>query len=245
MLFRSVIAALAAGTAMFVASVGMHLSIFGWHAYRWMYDEVPGFDRLRSPFRFSVGVQLAIIVLVALAAAAVVRWRHPAGLFLTLGFALLVALETVPFGAALERVPATTQFDWVQYLEGAPAGVVAMVPFPDSGYGAAFRSTTVAMLAALHHGHPIVNGYTGFFPDQFDRPASDGGLWYAMDDFPDRCGAEQLQRRNVQYLVVERAWYSQARAQRLLELGYRMVFNGRNDVVLRDSMEYRYQHECA
>ena len=95
---------------------------------------MPGFDRLRSPFRFSVGVQIAIIVLVALAATAVVKWRRPAGVILTLGFALLVVLESVPFGAQLERVPATKQLDWVQYLERAPAGVVAMVPFPDSAF---------------------------------------------------------------------------------------------------------------
>ncbi len=249
---RVVAAALGMAVVMFTASIGLHLSLFGGKPYRWLYDYAPGFDRLRSPFRYSVGVQIALIVLVALAATAapiVLGNRHrPTAVILVYGLALLIVLEGVPFNAPLQRVPATEQLDWVRYLKAAPPAAVAMVPFPASSSAASFESTAVSMLAALHHRNPIVNGYTGLFPRQpneYDASAKDGGLKIAMDEFPDRCGTEQLQRRGVRYVVVERSWYTQTRALRLLDFGYRIAFNGRNAVVLRDSMKYRFHDECA
>ncbi len=242
---RIVTALLTASGVMFTFSLGLHLSIRGWKPYRMLYDHVPGFDRLRSPFRYSVGVQLCLVMLAAFALARLCTWRPRGGTLFAVGSILLVTLDVVPFGAALTTVPNVASMGWVKYLERAPRGTIAMVPFPPTGHVGDFLDTTVGMLAGLEHGHPMVNGYTGLFPAEFDAPATSGGLWSAMDDFPSWCGAEQLHQRKVVYLVAARAWFTPARAAAIDSLGYRELFRDRTAVVLRDTMQYRLTDECA
>ena len=233
-----------------VLSLGFHLAVFGWHPYAVLYDHVPGFDRLRSPFRFSVIVQ---VVLVSLSAFALQRFWHLksiAGKFLSVGVTALAVLAAVPMGLgasngprltgmATTAVPVVERFDWVRYLAEAPPGVVAMVPFPVSGAAKDSVDTTVAMLAALVHHHPIVNGYTGLFPPGFDP------LWTAMDHFSSRCAVEKLHERNVRYLVIAHDWFGPNSDAHLQDLGYRMIFDGETRTIYEDVQHFRFRNECS
>lgn len=44
-----------------VGSIGARLSIRGWRPWWTIADRLPGFDRMRSPFRFAMLAQLALI----------------------------------------------------------------------------------------------------------------------------------------------------------------------------------------
>jgi hypothetical protein len=199
-----------------------------WRPYSLLYDHVPGFDRLRSPFRFTVGAQIALIGLAALGVAGLWRWRANVGRVLAIAFVSLSLLETVHFGVRLEATRDATRTDWVQWLERRPGGAVAMVPFPNGPSADDYADTTVAMLAGLEHGHPLVNGYTGLFPDDYANE-----LFGAMASFPDDLSATLLAQRRTRYLVARRDWLTAARLEQLRAYGYAPVFGGRDRVVLR------------
>lgn len=242
---RLVVALVSMTLTMFVLSLGLRFSILGWHPYRVLYDDVSGFDRLRSPFRFSVGVQLGLAMLSSLTIVAIWRWRWAAGRIIIFVRVLLIFFEVVPLGAARVRAPEPSRQPWVQYLRTARAGNVAMIPFPIDSHASSFQGTVVAMLASLDHHHPLVNGYSGFFPQQFDRETTPAGLWSAMDGFPSWCGLEALHQRKVVYVVAQRAWYSAARAESLNELGYSEVAGDSDMIVLRDTKHYEIRNECG
>jgi hypothetical protein len=185
-----------AGVAV-VASLGLRLDLGGFHPYELLRDHMPGYENLRSPFRFAVLLQVALVPLAALGLDAV--WRRaslggpPVALALV-GFGLL---EVLALPVPLVDVP-DAHDDWVDFLQDAPPGVVAMVPFP-SGRGVdAFEPTVESMLAGLEHGHPLVNGYSGLFPASHDQ------LWEEMDTFPDADSRSALEDAGVRYVVVDR-----------------------------------------
>ena len=115
--------------------------------------------------------------------------------------ACLAVLEVVPFGAMLARFPsAALNEPWVTWLQAHPGGAVAMAPPETSGQARAFEPIALAMLQGLRHGHPLANGYSGFFPPAATR------LTQLLRRFPDRECMKALERRSVRYVVAERAW---------------------------------------
>jgi hypothetical protein len=87
---------------------------------------------------------------------------------------------------------------WIDWLAQQPAGAVAMLPPNMSGKTKDYVDTTVYMLQGLRHGHPIVNGYSGFFP-----PASDH-MVDALREFPSTFCLDALRQTHVRYAVVDR-----------------------------------------
>ena len=263
-------AALFCGTGIaiaFVLSLGLHLSILGWHPYELVRARVPGFAELRSPFRAAVLVQALLLPLAGVtldrlwsfvrsapvadsdepAAAAVVldktgndetpgaserepvvaavavgagvagtaggseppartgpplgddpetplevwseddRTPEPApgdepvparrGRFWWLAVALtvLAIVEVWPVPQKLVDAPTIgTGTDWVDFLAaqtdpGHGDGSVVMLPFPTDRNYISFEDTTRWMLAGLDHGHPLLNGYSGLFPPEYER----------------------------------------------------------------------------
>lgn len=98
---------------------------------------------------------------------------------------------------------------WIRWLASQPPKPLAMTPFPASGQSRAYEPTTVAMLQAFGHGHPLVNGYSGFFPSSYLASR------YAMQKFPDDESVGLLIKSGAVYLVIERDWLTPARSARL------------------------------
>jgi hypothetical protein len=87
-----------------------------------------------------------------------------------------------------------------------------------------YADTTTAMLLGLEHGHPLVNGYSGFFPAR----AID--LRHVMDEFPTAASLAALQDLDVQWIVVD--WLSATRRAQLGTLGFGApAFAGRDRTV--------------
>lgn len=216
---RFVVGAIAAAALLAIVALGLRLRIAGHVPYAFWRDHVPGFDRLRSPFRAAVMPQALLAALAALGLAWL--WRRPAGRVLAVAFVVASVIETVHWDQPTSRVPEVAAFDWVQWLDDAPAGVVAMVPFPTSGNVDDYEDTTVAMLAGLEHGHPLVNGYTGLFPESY-RSLRAELAW-----FPDAATVAMLDEFDVAYVVIRHDWERATTAARVLpDLGYERVFAG-------------------
>jgi hypothetical protein len=158
---------LAAGV-MFVMALGplphaFGAPIFYQAPYAWLMA-LPGGNALRVPARFAM---LMILCLSQAAALALVRvaGQRPAR-FLAAALVLGVALDGwVP---ALKTDPTPDPIDLSGFDRAIP---VLELPMED------LYSDTTAMLRATVHGHPLVNGYSGYLPPRYEA------LQQEMQDF--------------------------------------------------------------
>jgi hypothetical protein len=130
------------------------------------------------------------------------RSRPWLGRVLAVGITLLALAEVYPLTQPLVEVPTIgTGTGWVDFLAaqhdpGAGDGSVAMVPFPSNGNYTSYGTTTEWMLASLDHGHPLVNGYSGMFPESYDT------LEEAMrEGFPSDRTVDLLTQDHVSWVV--------------------------------------------
>ena len=104
--------------------------------------------------------------------------------------------------------------DWVSYLSHRPDAPVAMIPFPAGPSSIDYADTTTAMLLGLEHGHPLVNGYSGFFPQRSIDLRKD------MADFPSVQTIQELRDLHVRDIVVDNDWLTDSRAEEMQQLGF-------------------------
>lgn len=204
---------LAAGVAIaVVVSLGLNLKIFGVMPYDGLRRFVPGFSRLRSPFRFAVIAQLLLLALAGIGLHRIVR-RPQNGWSIALLLVALAAAEVSAGSSGLVVVPPRGA-PWSRWLARQPeGGAVAMVPFPAGPSVVQYEPTAEAMLSGLDHHKPLVNGYSGFFPTSYED------LTATMDGFPDGVSVDALRRAGTRWVVVERGWLTAARRSRLTVLG--------------------------
>jgi hypothetical protein len=174
--------------------------------YRWCLGVVPGFDGLRVPARFVVVVALALAVLASAGAAwlfAHLHRRVAAALAVVAGLALVVesypgAVHMASFGPYQWGL-ARTAYAW---LAIGPPGAMLELPI----VGPELAPVTLGyQLATLSHGHPIVNGYSGYgsaLQDFFRESASplDNAAGIAQ-------GLQALRTLGVRYVVLHKMLY--------------------------------------
>jgi len=103
-----------------------------------------------------------------------------------------------------------------------------MIPFPGGTTASDFEPTVEAMLAGLDHGHPLVNGYSGFFADRYDR------LSATVAAFPDGGSLDALEDARVHWLVVDRRFVSSADIDQVeADPDWATAFEGEDRTVLR------------
>ncbi|HKU42190.1 MAG TPA: hypothetical protein VJR89_28725, partial [Polyangiales bacterium] len=208
-------------------SFGSRWSIGGVRPYESIVERYwPGFAHVRSPYRFAALVQLFALVFAALGLDALRERLTAARASLPLmAAASLALLEVVPFGAPLAPFPTQAlRAPWLEYLKQNPGGALVMIPPALSGKAAAFEPTTVAMLQSLRHGHPLLNGYSGFFPKQADE--LDG-----LRQFPSAYSRRLLLRLHPRYAVIDKRWLATRPHAELTPLT--LVFDGAEQAVYR------------
>ena len=196
------------GFAMLVAfgpSAKVELGGFTLSPYAWMYRGVPGFSGVRSPAHIMGFVNLAVAAGAA-AALTALRARVGARPWPTVIVALFAAAESFAGPArvaapAPETADTEAVLDWLTHA--APPGTLLELPFSGGPNPADYAGEVVAMRRALGHGHPVANGYSGFFPTPYLQ------LQAAMiGDAPGRG------LRYVEALGVRIVWMHHARADR-------------------------------
>ncbi|MBA4030351.1 MAG: hypothetical protein C0478_05595 [Planctomyces sp.] len=205
-------------------SFGPDYEIMGWPPSLWLRDHYPGFAHLRSPFRFGVFAQLGwhLLAIQGIELFTPSRWplekRWPAppqpsqaqrGLHAAICGALwlpatilagLSVYEVWPLPQTCHSVVAVSPRPaWIDYLlrETDEAEALACIPFPDGTDARAYESTTTWMYWQTQHHRPLINGYSGFFPDAYLD------LRDAMENFPDDSSISQLAQLGTRYLVID------------------------------------------
>ena len=166
--------------------------------YAWAYDLVPPLQGLRAIHRFGVLVVFALAVLAgigfsALAKPAAARRR-------TLATVVLLALAT---GESFHGVGSWPRFDYAgrvhRYLAASswPGAVVELPIYRRHE----FHRNARYLLASTAHWRPLVNGFGGFSPPDFDETARLAGM------FPSVLAVAWLQELGVGYVVVHTGRY--------------------------------------
>lgn len=176
----------AVGSVGFVLSLGPEPSVgdrIMTGPYGWLLEVVPGLDALREPDRFAILVYVSLAVLAGLGT----RWifdhvprRAAAALCLAFGVTTFfegyapsrTTFEGYVYAQPPERSPARLEMppsvqaahDW---LAEAPPGAVIELPFSHSWEPHDMWREGLYVYGTLVHGHPIVTGYSGYFPPLF------------------------------------------------------------------------------
>jgi hypothetical protein len=193
-----------------VISFGPHVSAWGVKLtdhgpYDWLWWVVPGWDGMRVPARFGSVALLALAVIGAIGAAILLRRlgrrsqvaATVCGFLIVLAEGWIVPMRTVSYNARGRP----EDRDVSQWLAARPAGGVLDLPMVTDNF-----EELHYQYGTLLHGHPIVNGMSGYnsgLQRLFRNPAGPLYDW-------DRPGAvvRMLRAVGIRYVVVHRGDYT-------------------------------------
>lgn len=181
--------------------------------YRLCIQYLPGFGQVRNVFRFAVFVQMAMILLAGIGLALLGRglralfgrWS-PRGAPVVAAMIVCVTglaatLEVVPPRQPLYALPeAGPQSNWLAAVDMLPPeAVVACLPFAADRSVESYLSTTVWMYWQTFHRRPVLNGYSGYFPQGYLD------LRDLTDSFPNVDCYRKMRDMGATHLLVHRS----------------------------------------
>ena len=150
-----------------VLSMGAQPTVWGWPLpigapYRWLFALMPGFNGLRVPARFSTVVLLAIAALASIGFARITaRWPSRARAAVAAATLVFVLLEGTGGAMPLAFLTPHGRPDRAAYAWVRDAGPGAVLELPAGQLETGMR-TYQYEYQTLFHGHPIVNGASGY-----------------------------------------------------------------------------------
>lgn len=209
--------------------------------YAWLHSAVPGLAGVRTPSRFGMFASVGIVVLAALALAYLRRRMMTRASKVTLtaaAFTLLAAeMWAVPITLTDPHQGIDDHRDLHRWLEQHATGQPLIdLPMSTSDSEVDLELEVRAIRRALRHRSPVVNGYSGYFPETFRQLR-----WALVEDLGGR-GRRYLTALGVRYALVHHHGSLQAQPERLAAaLKGEVVFADGRDTVLRlpDSPQIR------
>ncbi len=170
--------------------------------YGWLYEKVPVLRGLRAPARFAIVASCALAAVAGFGFRAIAERlrasRAPRGALLAAGVLALLTVEYGPSKMFLVRV-ANNPPDVYRVIRAIGPGVVAELPMPRTDHLPQWDGVYESW--SINHWHPLVNGYSGYYPPGYLRTLE------LMRTFPDDESIARLRALNVRFIVVHRAFY--------------------------------------
>jgi hypothetical protein len=161
--------------------------------YPWLHRAVPLFHAVRVPAHLGQIVLLMIAVLAGFGVAGLARRLPPGRTWGVVAVLLVAVVNAEAWSAPLELTPFTEIPPIYEVLAGEKDAVVAELPFyPPT----VFFANGVYMLNSTKHWRPMLNGYSGFRPDEYDRE------YEAFHTFPGDSALAALHQHGVTHIVV-------------------------------------------
>jgi len=182
--------------------------------YQWLSERVPALHGLRSPARFGILASCAIAMLAALGAQALSEFAVKsarAASFVMPALLMLIAVEGSTTGMQLMDVPKLADDDLSVYTAIRRIGLGPILELPLPRLDALPGHDATFTLWSIEHWHPIVNGYSGYYPLEFAQTV------VRTEHFPDDQSIAQLTNIGVRYIVVHRAFYDEGMYRALLQ----------------------------
>jgi hypothetical protein len=207
--FTAFLAALAAGGVLLATLP--RVEIFGIMPFHGLHGAIPGLAQVRSFWRASMLMQVAVALLAAtgieaLAAAArrpaQASRRRAAGLAVA-SLALVACIELWPPSPGLSKAPSRDAWrpwlDWIA-MHVPPGAPLVHLPVPASEGVGDYEETARAMLLSTAHQHPLVNGYSSYFPRAYRAFAR------IMRGCPKPAAWSALREVGLRVLIVRSSW---------------------------------------
>ena len=171
--------------------------------FAWLHEHVPALGAIRCYSRAGQMALIGIAVLAGYGAARVLGTLRTSRAATLTGFALVAGINLEALRAPMwyrdfPGVPAI-----YDQLRDEPHAVVVELPFYDRHE---FFGNSGYMINATRHRHPIVNGYSGFAPPDFEATAQ------AMHRFPEEVALELMHKLGVTHVVVHSGGMDRHRA---------------------------------
>ncbi|MCA8995339.1 MAG: hypothetical protein KDA80_00065 [Planctomycetaceae bacterium] len=197
---------LAFSTAALTLSCGTHFEVWGWSPFVSLREWCPGVGYLRTPFRFAIFVQWGVTCLAAEGVATLWEWTarfQTWGLRISRSMVVLLPVlaivETWPLPSRMTSPPDPTRNEnWMTWIreETEPYESLIHFPFAKDSSVASYEFTAEQMTLAFNYDRPLVNGYSGFFPDSHFLTKQ------AAVDFPGDFSEEAILWTGASYAVV-------------------------------------------
>ena len=100
----------------------------------------------------------------------------------------------------------TEAHQWLSRNE-PPGTAIVELPVPEGE--ALWLYETTYQIRSTHHWLRLVNGYSGFAPEEYRRTLED------LRAFPDTRSIERLRQVNVRFVLIDRVYYSEEGIQQL------------------------------
>lgn len=159
----------------------------------------PPVASLRSPARFGALVLLSIAVLAGLGAARILRARPQSASLLATAATVLCLVEYWS-GPLRMRPNQDTPTEAHRFLATQPAGTVVLeLPVPSADRLWLYETTY--QVRSIHHWQPLINGYSGFAPEEYMRTLE------RLREFPDEASVARLRELGVRFVLLNRVYY--------------------------------------
>lgn len=165
------------GLLAIVLSMGPNLRFGTYRPWWTLTSFIPGLAQVRNVFRFAYFMQMATVLLGFQGLHLVwlrLRLKHRSfpvvGKGLLTALALLAIFENRPIAPPLYAVPDYKwNQGWIEFVRKEVSGTQAILclPFEEANYVQNFEPTARWMCLQSWHHAPMVNGYSGFFPDAY------------------------------------------------------------------------------
>lgn len=196
--------------------------------YALAYYLIPGFGALRTPSRW-----IWLSAWAASGAVALGFSKYKFRKVKELGLLLAAGVIAVFAGTHLKKVyeiPMVEEYPKIyKWLESQPGKVVIELPMYTWGAGEIASREVYRMVFSLEHKKYLINGYSGFFPPEWERLAAD--LWTG---FPSSELEDKLKERGVNYIIVHKDEYPEDKIRQIEEWGSsRLIWEDEKTCVYR------------
>jgi len=137
----------------FLGSLGLHTFL---HSF--LFEYVPGFRAIRVPARWAMITYVGLTLLIALGTAAAAVRSTWGGAAIAVAFVLELWSAPVLLYMAIPQPPPV--YEWIAHVK--PRAIIEL-PLGPPG------DETLYMVRATEHHRPIVNGWSGFGPPEYDK----------------------------------------------------------------------------
>lgn len=224
-------------------SFGANLHYLDWSPWESLGSSFGVIGAIRSPFRFAYLTQLAAVLLAALAADLCSRQlskgvTDQTHLSLRLAFhagilfvAAVVAFESIPKRTRLCFPPSNSHSEpWRQFIASntSPKDAILCLPVTQNGSEAAQEQATRWMMHSTVHGAPLLNGYSGFIPEDWRQLRSqlrDGNYSDSL--------LTQLAQNGTKFIVIRIDPMSAGHVERLKALTFEVAYEDSHYCILR------------
>jgi hypothetical protein len=185
------------------AALGMHGLVVPW-----LLQVVPLLSSLRASARFGVFVLLSLSVLAGFGAANIFRARPRYATAIGVIATLLCLLEywSAPVSVRPDQSHPTEAHQWLSHQP--PGTVIVELPVPKGE--ALWLYETTFLIRSTHHWLRLVNGYSGFAPEEYRRTLEN------LRAFPDSTSIERLRQLTVRFVLINRAYYREEEFNNML-----------------------------